>query len=574
VSVADANLAPGQVPRQFTGIGLRWSVTTRVLVLGVAVFLLALAPRLMARDLFPTSDEDSWMRRTGGFTFGLLNGQLGRTYQNGHPGVTTMWVGLLAQGPDGALRFADRVHGLRFVGQVPGYMEGLAQARIGFAVLGALAVAGSALLVAHLFGVGPGVLAGLGLAAEPFLVANQQLVHVDGPLTAFVTLACLLALVRWTARGGIWSLVACGVTTGLALLSKSPALYLVAFVPTLALVEGVRQGARPLPPDTRVTPAERERGSGPATASIRRYRELRSWVVDLVIWGAVILVTVVLLWPALWVLGPVEVLSRIVAFTRETGGQPDEVGSYFFGQVGADPGPLYYPVATLFRLTPYSSVGIVVLAVLRRSLPSDARDRVVWLVVFAAGFALMMTLGAKKFDRYLLPIFPALVVLASVGWWALFSCLKKPASRAALGVALAGLLVWPLFSVYPYPISFYNPLLGGGGAAQRSVMIGNGEGLDQAARWLSAQPDAPDLRIAAHSWDILVALVPSDGEPLRDGIPDDADYIVTYGRRIQMHRWGASLERYLAANPPVYSVAINGIDYVHIHPGPHLRSSP
>ena len=35
-----------------------------------------------------------------------------------------------------------------------------------------------------------------------------------------------------------------------------------------------------------------------------------------------------------------------------------------------------------------------------------------------------------------------------------------------------------------------------------------------------------------------------------------------------MHRWGPSLERYLAANPPVYTVWINGIEYVHIHPGP------
>src|SRR6266542_6237340 len=95
----------------------------------IVVFALSLGPRLLARDLFPTSDEDSWMRRTGGFTFGLVNGQLGRTYQNGHPGVTTMWIGLLSQGPDGAIQFADRVHGLRFVGQVPGYLAGLAQAR-------------------------------------------------------------------------------------------------------------------------------------------------------------------------------------------------------------------------------------------------------------------------------------------------------------------------------------------------------------------------------------------------------------------------------------------------------------
>ena len=187
----------------------------------------------------------------------------------------------------------------------------------------------------------------------------------------------------------------------------------------------------------------------------------------------------------------------------------------------------------------------------------------------------MMTLGAKKFDRYLLPAVPALVVLASLGWWLLLERVRQP-----IGAARPGRSGWrcsarlPLVSTYPYPLSYYNPLLGGGAAAQRTVMIGNGEGLDQAARWLAAQPNAAELRVAAHSWDILAGLVPADGEPLRDGIPDDADYIVTYGRRIQMHRWGPSLERYLAANPPVYTVWINGIEYVHIHPGPHRGQRP
>src|SRR5215207_6889197 len=185
--------------------------------------------------LFPTSDEDSWMRRTGGFTFGLVNGQLGRTYQNGHPGVTTMWIGLLSQGTDGALRFADRVHGLRFVGQVPGYMDGLARARVGFAVLGALGAAGVALLTLRLFGSGPAVLSGLALDAEPFLVANQQLVHVDGPLVTFMALAALPALVRWTAGGGRTMVLLAGAATGLALLSKTPALFLVGLVPLVAI---------------------------------------------------------------------------------------------------------------------------------------------------------------------------------------------------------------------------------------------------------------------------------------------------------------------------------------------------
>ena len=188
----------------------------------------------------------------------------------------------------------------------------------------------------------------------------------------------------------------------------------------------------------------------------------------------------------------------------------------------------------------------------------------------------MMTLGAKKFDRYLLPIFPALVILASLGLVATARTqLGQPIGAGCIGAVVAGTGARVRSSsTYPYPLSYYNPLLGGGAVAQRTVMIGNGEGLDQAARWLASQPDAANLRLDAHSWDILTALLPVDGEPLREGVPDDADYIVTYGRRIQMQRWGPSLERYLAANPPVYTVWINGIEYVEIHPGPHRGQAP
>jgi hypothetical protein len=580
LSAASADVA-SRPPEPSAGLGqtLGLSPAIRLALFALAIFVVALAPRMLARDLFPTSDEDSWMRRTGGFTFGLVNGQLGRTYQNGHPGVTTMWISLLSQGPEGALRFADRVNGLRFVAQAPGYMEGLAQARIGFAVLGALAAAGSALLAFRLFGPGPAVLTGLALAVEPFLVANQQLVHVDGPLVAFTTLAVLAALVRWTAGGGAGTLLLAGVATGLALLSKTPALFLVAFVPLVALGDALRPARAEPPsqtpfggdtaPDGSFAPvAQTEVGWKAGTGLLRRR------LVDLVIWGGVALLTFVVLWPALWVLGPGEALARIVDFTRETGGQPDEVGSFFFGQVGSDPGPLYYPVSTLFRLSPYATLGLVLAAALIWRAPATTRIRAGWLLLFVVGFGLMMTLGAKKFDRYLLPAVPTLGLLASIGWWLLIEHVRHPLGRLALCVGLAALAVLPLAATYPYPLSYYNPLLGGGRAAQRTVMIGNGEGLDQAAEWLASQPDVTELRVAAHSWDILAALVQADGEPLRDGVPDDADYIVTYGRRIQMHRWGPSLERYLSANPPVHTVWINGIEYVHIHPGPRRGRAP
>src|SRR5690242_17121839 len=61
----------------------------------LAVFLVSFGVRLLAHDVVITADEDNWMRRAGGFTFGLMNGQLGRTYQTGRPGVTTMWLAML-----------------------------------------------------------------------------------------------------------------------------------------------------------------------------------------------------------------------------------------------------------------------------------------------------------------------------------------------------------------------------------------------------------------------------------------------------------------------------------------------
>ena len=95
-------------------------------------------------------------------------------------------------------------------------------------------------------------------------------------------------------------------------------------------------------------------------------------------------------------------------------------------------------------------------------------------------------------------------------------------------------------------------------------MVGNGEGLDLAADWLNAQPGAGDLWVAAHSFDILQGMYVGSGEPLRDRAPSQADYILLYGRRIQMRHWGASLESYLAQRQPVLTISINGIEYVEI----------
>ena len=182
-------------------------------------FLVALVARLMAHDLVITADEDNWMRRAGGFTYGILNLQLGRTYQNGHPGVTTMWVAMLTLGPQRMLQYADRIHNQLLVGRVPGFWDALVDARPGFALVTALLVTLIAGLAWRVFGPLVGGLTGLLLALEPFYLAISQLVHMDAILAGCMVASVLAALVRWTRDGGRGWLIVSGVLAGLAILS-------------------------------------------------------------------------------------------------------------------------------------------------------------------------------------------------------------------------------------------------------------------------------------------------------------------------------------------------------------------
>jgi 4-amino-4-deoxy-L-arabinose transferase-like glycosyltransferase len=116
-----------------------------------------------------------------------------------------------------------------------------------------------------------------------------------------------------------------------------------------------------------------------------------------------------------------------------------------------------------------------------------------------------MTLGEKKFDRYILPVYPALDLIAGLGWYALFAYLwqRKP-SRAWHFLVVLVLAVPIVFQVasalitYPYYLSYYNPLMGGSRRAPQVMQIGWGEGIDQAARYLNQKPHAEKLKVI--SW--------------------------------------------------------------------------
>src|SRR6185503_13779582 len=102
-------------------------------------------------------------------------------------------------------------------------------------------------------------------------------------------------------------------------------------------------------------------------------RQAWSWMRlarSLIVAGIIGLAIVFALWPTLWV-APIDTLSRAVRFTLDTSSE-HRPGNFFLGQPVADPGPWYYPVAIMFRLTPLALAALVALGVL---LPARSQRR-------------------------------------------------------------------------------------------------------------------------------------------------------------------------------------------------------
>ncbi|MFN0074288.1 MAG: ArnT family glycosyltransferase [Chloroflexota bacterium] len=512
-----------------------------VCALALAVFLLALAARAPDLNLFPTQDEDNWLERGSAFRAALQRQDWRATYRSGHPGVTTMWLATLGMG-DLAQPLVDRT--ARQVTRVAEFMPALEAARHAMIVFNAGLIALIVLLAGRLVGWAPAIIAGLLLAFEPFFVAHGQVVHLDAPVSGLMAVAMLGAANRWMASGPVGLLVLSAIAGGLAFVTKSPSAFLVLAIPALALI-----GLRPWG------------GVKPA----------RRWIIELALWVTLAGITAFAVWPAL-ATTPVETISRMVRFTLAEGGQPHRPGNFFMGQPVADPGPLFYPVALAYRLTPVTLAGLGCLFLVSWWQPRFLKLATpVWaLIVLVISFALFMTLGAKKLDRYILPAVPLIDVLAGFGLWTAavdLSARLRGATqwiqRLPGALLAAAVLLQPLAwqSSLPYPLSYYNTALGGGTAAQRMLLVGWGEGLDQAAAYLNAQPDAASATVGVY-YPLTVnfqALLLGTAVSLSPS--STATYVVDY---VNARQRGQS-PQLVHTRVPDHIVRINGIEYARIY---------
>jgi hypothetical protein len=371
----------------------------------------------------------------------------------------------------------------------------------------------------------------------------------------------LYACVYWHHDPRWRYLIGAAVSAGLALLSKSPSLVLLPVVCAMAV------GSR------RQTPT----GAG----SVRRVA--LPILVGSLICGAV----VVGLWPALWV-APIQSFEALRFGVVNEGAQPHMLGNFFLGRQDDAPGVLFYPVATVLRLTPWTLLGLLVLPWAWRSARSAERQDLATLAGFAVLFIVALSPFPKKFNRYLVPIFPALDMLAaySLVWGAeqLAKLGRRNALRAAWGpraapLLLSAVVVGALANVvwwHPYEIAAFNQALGGAAVGARTFTVGWGEGLEQVAAWLNQQPDITGVQTASTQVPSLQPYLRRSAQALtpRGALPEQTGYVVIYVRDAQSGPPGPPFDRFYGQRP-IHTVRIAGVEYAWIYQVPprvaHVR---
>jgi len=492
-----------------------------------------------------------WVYRSVHFSQALLSGDWAATCRTGHPGVVTTWLGSLGIGVQRFLLGAPSPAEWAWLLQLPALgpsdavaLERLAPllvaAKIPLTLVTALAVVGCWALARRLMGARAALLGGLLMALDPFFLGLSRVLHLDALLASFMALGLLSLLVylRYPIQRH-WLLLS-AFATGLAVLTKTPALFLL---PLGAILLFAFRGRR---------------------------------AHDLLLWGGVIIGAYVALWPAMWA-APLVTLSGVLDKALGYAAEAEETAHFFRGATVADPGPLFYPLAFLFRVSPLTLLGLLASPLVWRRRSREGRWTWTILLAYALLYGLAIAVGAKKFDRYLLPLFPAMDLLAAMGWTCLGKVLldRWPKLRSGQWVLIGGatlaliqaLLVLPC---HPHYLAWYNPLLGGLRQAVRTLPVGWGEGLEKAAAYLNAQPDAEELTVASAGVPGMAPKFRGRTLPLTPASLIEADYVVVY---VSDRQGGPSpVDELIAGTPPQHVVRLRGVEYAWVYPNESYRA--
>ena len=545
----------------------------------IALIVVFLAPRTPMIGSFVTLDEPSWLSQGANFYYALGQREFENTVYEYQPAVTTMWIISIAM----LIYFPEyRGFGQGYLdyekGRLDPFMYSHGQDPL---VLLQIARLIQVLLVVALFIILyyllqrlipklPAAFAVLIASFDPFFLGQSRLLNHEAMLSLFVVVS-LLAFVIYLSQGRKFVfLLISAIAAGLAQLTKSSAIAMLAPIGVLLLIQIFQEGQNGI------------------------LRALTSNTKIFFLWFVVLIVTYFVFWPGMWV-APGKMLYEVYgnAFSYAFQGARLKVTEQLdvsqFNLNANFAGIWEVTKVLIWRTTPLTWLGILFGFALpftpRRELVRPNRQLFTLMLTTAAAFIFLFGIAqGRNSPHYILSSYLSLNLLAGLGWYYFvqglanrFIFLSGYGKYALLTLVLLS-QVWSAVSYFPYYFTYRNPILYSFGWYRNYPNFPYGEGLEFAAQYLAELPNAEATSVFSYySRGCFSYFYPGksisfrpyyvDGDHAEDLLNNlqASDYLVVYyANQSQLEKYSPFLD-VLSAVEPIHVIWMNGYEYVQIY---------
>jgi len=402
-------------------------------------------------------------------------------------------------------------------------MDVFTYVRLPFCILGAATGSLIFLMGQSIFDRERGIIAAIMLTIEPFYIGITRIIHLDGLLAFFSTLTLYFFWLGITQQKQKYIILS-GISLGLAALTKSPALLLI---PVLAIWLWLLKN---------------------------NDSELQSWqskklFIKIIAIGAL---TFFILWPGIGDFTTINQNLWYIGSKYKETIEGHENPIFFLGSLN-NAAPIYfYPIMLVVRL----STGVLIFFIISIALYANKLRRrkielaetllVFVIVIFLIGFSII----GKKADRYLIPIWPIIMLTASGGFQTILnetrdflnSIGRFRITQLLPQVILSFIVVFPaalwISNYQPFYVFYFNDFIGGLKGGSKITATYTSEGIRLAAEYLSNKSNGLVVAcpyayvILEYFYDGNVTALPNTTEMLYK----QYDYVVFHLTWVQ--RWG------------------------------------
>lgn len=416
----------------------------------ILVFIFFVLIRLpsLGHDNFNT-DVWKWKSRSYNFGMAVLGKNFEQSFQTYHPGVVLMWLGGVgakltnywAESQGRSIVADDSVD---IIFQIDFVQKLLV------VVVAGLTITSIFHILKKLFGCKYAFISVLLLTLEPFYLGLTRVFHLEGLVSTFMLASIIWLYYFFTDSTKIKRLVVSAFFAGVALLTKTSALFLVLYFGLVTLIFVYRDGKFKL---------DKKNLGKFLKENVGKYFGKFGKV--FFIWLGVMAFVFFALWPAMWVI-PGKVIQYLYGGVADVGVEGDHF-QFYFGKFVENPGPSFYFVVLALKSSIYLLVGFIGALIIRKKLPENLRKLMDYLLIFIFFYFIQLTIPTKKLDRYILPAQVVISLISSMFYVWVFERInfKKAWQRITCVVLFFIPAIYTNAQVHPDYFSYFNPLFGG-----------------------------------------------------------------------------------------------------------------